>query len=78
MQIFQPILVSESIIPYIPYDLDVFCAAFKKVIDFHPCFFHLVDFLEFIFVYVSFHPCYLRFVTSFKNTNLFVKFMEKV
>ncbi len=34
--------------------------------------------LEFVSISIFFHPCYLGFVTSFKNTNLFVKFMERV
>jgi len=74
---FNPSRYLKSIIPYTPYDLDVLHVALKKLIDFHPCFFHLTNFLESISVCVFFHPCYLGFVKSFKNTNLFVKFMEK-
>jgi hypothetical protein len=31
-----------------------------------------------LFLFLSLHPCYIRFVTSFKNIDLFVKFMERV
>jgi hypothetical protein len=48
------------------------------MIDLHPCFSHIVHFLEFVYVCVSLHPCYLGFVKSFKNTNLSMKFMERV
>jgi hypothetical protein len=68
---FNPSRYLESIIPYTPYDLDVLHVALKKLIDFHPCFFHLTNFLESISVCVFFHPCYLGFVKSFNNTNLF-------
>jgi hypothetical protein len=56
---FSPSSCTKSIVPYTRYDLVVLCVAFKKVIDFHSCFSHLANFLEFVFVYVSFHPCYL-------------------
>ncbi len=62
----------------IPYDRVVLHVAFKKMIDLHPCFSHIVHFLEFVYVCVSLHPCYLGFVKSFKNTNLSMKFMERV
>ncbi|CAK9219164.1 unnamed protein product [Sphagnum troendelagicum] len=68
---------SKFIIPYTPNDPIVFHATFKKVIDVHPCFFHFVISLESICIYVFLHPCYLGFVTDFKNTNQFVKFMKK-
>jgi hypothetical protein len=41
--------------------------AFKKVIDFHPCFSHLIDSLEFISIYVFLHPCYIGFFTIRKH-----------
>jgi len=75
---FNPSWYLKSIILYTPYDLAMLHATFKKVIDLHPCFSHLTNFLEFISTCVFLHPCYLGFVTSFKNINLFVKFMKRV
>jgi asparagine synthetase B (glutamine-hydrolysing) len=75
---FNPPWYSESIIPYTPYDPAVLRVAFEKVIDLHPCFFLLVDSLESVSICVCLHPCYLEFVTSFKNKNLFMKFMDRV
>ncbi|CAK9269614.1 unnamed protein product [Sphagnum jensenii] len=75
---FNPSWYSEFIILYTPYDPIVFRATFEKVIDVHSCFFHFIDSLESVSVCVFLHPCYLGFVTSFKNTNQFVKFMERI
>jgi hypothetical protein len=63
---FNPYWYSKSIIPYIPYDLVVLFVAFEEAIDLHPCFSHLANFLEHVFVYVFLHPCYLGFVTASK------------